>query len=120
MKIRSGFVSNSSSSSFLIYGADLNEEQVKKVIEAHGKVYNEEDSYENEEIIDTILSDNGYKIKRIYTQEYYEDLLLGRSWSSVGDSETGKQFKENIEAELKKLTGEDIKCCTSEDAWRDG
>jgi len=45
-----------------------------------------------------------------------EGRYLGKSWDSVGDEETGKQFKENIENALKKLDP-DISCDTHEEAW---
>ena len=38
----------------------------------------------------------------------------------VKDDETGKQFKESIEKELKSIFGDSIECATHKEAWRDG
>jgi len=93
MKIRHGFVSNSSSSSFLIYGVMI-----------------EECTEEMEEWCDK----NHYTYARPYDEEVY----IGKSWDSIGDDETGKQFKEKVEVALRKLGLDDFG--THEEAWRDG
>ncbi len=110
MKVRSGFVSNSSSSSFCIYGAEIDscdfEEKIKKL---NPELADEECIYELTESLDTTLD--------IHTPSDYDTIYIGRSWSSIGDDETGKQLKENVEKEIKKLFGEDIKCSTQEEAY---
>ena len=35
------------------------------------------------------------------------------------DDQTGLQFKQEIEEQLKKVFGEDIKCNTYSEAWHD-
>jgi hypothetical protein len=82
MKFRQGFVSNSSSCSFLIYGAHVNDYDEEKVDE---------------------LEDWAYKNNYAIEFPEYMGLYIGKSWSSVKDDETGKQFKEKIEKDLKKL-----------------
>ena len=42
------------------------------------------------------------------------------STSGIGDDQTGKQFKEEVEKELKEKVGIKAKCGTHEYAWRDG
>jgi hypothetical protein len=49
---------------------------------------------------------------------YYS--YLGFSWDSTKEDETKKQFKERVEKTLKNLLGNDIKCSTHQEAWRDG
>jgi hypothetical protein len=107
MKIRNGFVSNSSSSSFLIYGTTIDISDIDMPDDV-------EDSYEylEEKFKDTDINvyyvgdDDGY---------YY----IGKSWSNIGDDETGKQFKNNVENILKEKLGNEIKCCTHSEAWYD-
>lgn len=81
MKIRNGFVSNSSTSSFLIYG-----------------VFVEGFSYDD---CDQIMKNtNGFSY---YCPEGCDGAYIGISWSDITDDETGKQFKERIEKQLREL-----------------
>ena len=111
MKIRSGFVSNSSSSSFLIYGKEIDISELAKKVGL-----TEENYYELFEMLD----DKKYldKINLISGcgSEYF---YLGRSWDSIDDNETGREFKKSIKDEISKLLGEDIECDTIKGAWFD-
>ena len=95
MKKRNGFVSNSSSTSFCIYGASVEDELDAKLPEGFGYWY----------------GDPNYSPRQIY---------IGREWSSIKDDETGKQFKDNVKETLKKLLGKDIKCRIIEEGYFDG
>jgi hypothetical protein len=111
VKLRLGFVSNSSSSSFLIYGAcitDYISEEGEKIEEN-----NEEYEYDTEELIidriHTKIKENHFDIDIDYG---YEDKYLGISWSRIGDDETGKQFKDKIKVPTE--------CGTHEECFRNG
>jgi len=96
MKIRAGFVSNSSSVSFCIYGIwiDHPEEELMEVAEELG-LY-------------------------CHRDQYGDGLYIGEEWSSIGDDETGKQFKEATQEKVNKLPVDDKKCSTHEEGWYDG
>jgi len=67
-------------------------------------------AYELSESLDTTLD--------IELPYEYDTAYIGRSWSSIGDDETGKQFKESVKKEIKKVFGEDLKCSTHEEVWQ--
>jgi hypothetical protein len=99
MKVRKGFVSNSSSTSFVIYGVSLPE----------GK---EDDYYD-------LLSDDPVGLNIFYPE--YDGIYIGKSWSSIKDDETGLQFKQSVENRLKELLGnQDVKCSTYEEGYYNG
>ena len=122
MKIRNGFVSNSSSSSFCIYGGEVDFEVIAKVFEKHGREFDKEDEYENRDTLEALLKELDLGIKVIYTDEYYceGNYLLGRDFDCIGDNETGGQFKKSVRDGLEKLTGQSVECSSQEHAWRDG
>ena len=96
MKIRQGFVSNSSSTSFCVYGiwVDHPEEELRDMAEEMGLF--------------------------CHRDQYGDGLYIGREWSSIGDEETGKQFKEDTQEKIDKLPTDNKKCSTHEEGWYDG
>jgi len=98
MRIRLGFVSNSSSESFLVYGAKVD-----------GKVVTEE--------IWEQIHKRGLIVE--YTPDW-DDRYVGKSWDSIGDDQTGKEFKEDIEAKITEIFGDGFKCHTHSAAWYNG
>ena len=134
MKERFGFVSNSSSSSFCVYGAYVGEpngveffkllredfpEQFKNAIDYLGENgHMEAELLKNldnlnelgEEKLSDLVSDSLY--------EYMEDIgfeqhspnrcCVGVSYDDMRDDETKKQFRERIESTLKRIFGGDI------------
>lgn len=104
MKMRTGFVSNSSSTSFCIYGIYVD---YKKAI---NKLNNGKECYEPP-------LPKGFCS---YQRPYDDDFYIGKEWSTIGDNETGLQFKKSVEEELTKLFEEPIRCSTYADGWYDG
>lgn len=100
MKIRAGFVSNSSSSSFCIFGAMLSSEDliagVTRLVES-GEItpknsYWKDDAYECGQLLSM----------EFYSSEYDDDVWIGMSWPKIGDDETGRQFKDRVITAIKK------------------
>jgi len=117
MKIRSGFVSNSSSSSFCIYGCYLYEgmeEEFKKLLfdflsktspEFNENKYKYEKSYAYE---------LPYKIRKYIPKdisfEWGESKgYIGREYSTLRDDETGEQFKKYTDDLLSQIFQKQIK-----------
>lgn len=78
----------------------LSEEEIENI---------QEDTYLLEELI-------GKKTDlEVYSSEG-ETFWIGRGWATIGDDETGKQFKESVEGDLKTLfNDEDVECDTHEE-----
>jgi hypothetical protein len=119
MKIRQGFVSNSSSSSFLIYGTIPTEKQIDMAFEAYFpnevEDYDDEDDYY--EKINKLLSIDEFCDLSMDHPYDDDEFYIGKSWSRVKDDETGKEFKDNVSAKLKKLFGDECECGTYEASW---
>ena len=106
MKIRNGFVSNSSSTSFCIYAAEITQDEF--------------DALDTQEF--------GQKMKELGLRDWCSnpdrgdnEVFIGRSWDSVKDDETGKQFKESIQKSVKELLGKDkLEFFSHEDSWYNG
>jgi hypothetical protein len=101
MKIRLGFVSNSSSCSFCIYGIAIDK------------------STANEGELEEKTTDSLLRLE--YGEHEGWSYYIGRNWDSIKDDETGAQFKKSIEDEIERLgLGNTGDCCTHEEGWYNG
>lgn len=135
MKIRNGFVSNSSSSSFCIYGTTLSD--IKIDMEDYIKTHFEElletvkeveyfqeypDNMPNtvEKMVEAFEDDPCWFWGLCFDIECFRtdwETYLGRSWKSIGDDETGKEFKNSVETMLSKLAGSPVECETFDETY---
>jgi hypothetical protein len=99
MKIRHGFVSNSSSSSFCIFGT---------FVEG------------NQEDLEEKATDVGLEVEWGDPNSSLDGLYVGLSPGKMGANETRKQFEDRVEDLLKKATGEDLSGSWISEGWYDG
>lgn len=94
MKVRLGFVSNSSSSSFCVVGYDIGYDEYS-------------DKYDEiEEIEEKIKDSNLYVTRGI--SDYYDEIIIGRNIYSMKDEQTLLDFKKEILEEIKKYYDDSV------------
>ena len=108
MKSRLGFVSNSSSSSFLIYGVYLETERLVK------KHFNITGKYDDPVIPESFKAHYPFDDGSAY---------IGKCLSKCRDDQTMGDFKKEVRESLNKVAlipFEDTDFSIMEEAWRDG
>jgi hypothetical protein len=108
MKLRQGFVSNSSTTSFCIYGIYISADDKSKVRNHFNKD------------VESLFRGTGLEVH--YGSEYDDGMYIGMPWTRVGDDQTGKQFKQAVEDALKAVLKDSvaISCSSHKEAWYNG
>ncbi len=121
MKRRNRFVSNSSSSSFMIYGVCLDREDVKKLLAKKMQFAPILEDIEKWGVYEGLSNHvKGLEITTGDPDSYGNYIYIGRSWDAINDNETKIQFQNRIKKTLTALFGEDIALSTHSEAWYDG
>lgn len=103
MKVRLGFVSNSSSASFCVYGFYIDYKEYDSMLQR--------DRNELDESV-SVCSHGSPNNDRI--------TMLGRSYITIEDNETGKDFKNSVENAIRNIIGFDKNLEIHQEGWYDG
>jgi len=122
MKVRHGFVSNSSSTSFSIFGSVFDYEQLKALLnyapeqkkaDAAEEVEEDDgDNWDEREAVQNLL-DATIKKQKAKLSCYENDegtTYIGRNYESIKDNETGKNFRDGVRKDMKNVFGKAVKC----------
>lgn len=134
MKTRIGFVSNSSTTSFAIYGCHIGGHS-KEIMEATKKMllksispnaapyrardeYDEDISYQTEEL--AYLIKLALPMLNVWCPNDNGVVYVGRQLWDMKENETKKKFMDDISKKIKIIFGDSVTCGYHQEAWYNG
>jgi len=108
MKIRIGFVSNSSTTSFCIFGVCLEENEAVDLLVKNGIISQDvADGGDSGEILWNLEKDHGVECSMGESDDY---VFIGVDFTTIPDDVVVGEWKKDQEKLIKKVFGPEIKC----------
>ena len=117
MKVRVGFVSNSSTTSFCIYGCQVDLYEAAELLLKAGSITQEQaDNEDKWDVYDEAAKKAGMVS---HQPDSWEQLFFGFTLTSIPDDAVFGEWKKEKEKLLKEFLGDDIECGFIEEAYQD-
>lgn len=115
MKVRAGFVSNSSTSSFCFYGIYEDSYSLIEKLIKNGIIDEEVDESDYYDIIEEIAGKNGLD----FDSDSNGSFVVGGDLAQIPDDVVVKEWKSEIQKKINKLFGKDSQCDIYEESFHD-